>query len=216
MDIVIYNDFLRKKFEQEGGIDVLLRYVVSETCPPIADYRNAIKLIRENKKNYRNSILLIIGADLISQWTQEENDLLDALNEMRDELSDKELAIMHYLNANHIYWRDSDYVDNPAYQDHIMHSMQYQGPFVENRLLLANYYHRSKAPLNVEMLKEAIKNVVHVSYSEDFEKMSDEAFADPQMYINEFILGIERSYVNYESLLERAGVPIERHNSSSL
>ena len=212
MNAVNYNAYLREKFEKDGGIEVLLRYILSETIPPIADFYNAIKIIRENKKIYKNSTLLIIGSHLISEWTVDDNDLLDDLNKMRDELSEKELAIMHYLNANHIFSRSADCTNNPEYQENLMHSLKYRGPFVNNRLLLSNHY-RSKAPFNVQLFKEAIENIVHVSYQEDLKKMTTEAFAEPEAYINEFILGIEQSYVNYESLLEKVGLPIVRHKS---
>ena len=77
MDTVAYNEFLRQKFEKTKDIEVLLRYVISETLSPIGDYENAVKIVREYNDDYQNPILLFIGAYWLIWWYHEkENDCL--------------------------------------------------------------------------------------------------------------------------------------------
>ena len=102
---------------------------------PLEDHVNAVKIIRENKSRHKNSTLFIIGAYLVIDWTWDgaENDLLNDLTEMQDQLSEQELAIMHYLMAEQLT-KGQRCPPDSAYQ-HLLKSMQYKGPFVNNRLL---------------------------------------------------------------------------------
>lgn len=185
-----YNEFLRQKFERTKTVEDLLKYVVSETLPPIADYDNAIKVIRENKVAYKNSTLLIIGAYLITEWTyDEENDLLNDLVEMQDCLSDQELAIMHYLIANHLCGRQS--CRQLTAHQHLLQSMKYKGPFVNNRLLCAGFFsaHHSVEMMDRQMMREALENVVEIHDQKYLDSVTEVYFVEPQNFINEHILG---------------------------
>ena len=91
MTVVELNRYLENKYATSRDIDTLMRYVISETLPPIEDFENAIKIIRNNYKVNINSTLLIIGSYLLSGWSSEKNEMLNTLNEMYLFFSEKEM-----------------------------------------------------------------------------------------------------------------------------
>lgn len=65
-NVVEYNTKLREEYEKTHSLDVLERYVLSETLAPIEDHENAVRLIRESYEHAVSCNLLIIGAFLCS------------------------------------------------------------------------------------------------------------------------------------------------------
>lgn len=189
------------KYEESKAIDVLEKYVVSETISPIADYKNAIEIIRANYCCQVNSTLLIIGAYLASEWSEGHNELLEILNKMYGYLPQKEKMIVHFLNAHHLRFRDPMYKCNPNYKMHLLKSLNGDTPFATNRRYLAELYAGDKAK---EMYTEAMSNVVKVHSKSELEQMTIVQLVEPEAFINEHILGTHISYINYEILCDEA------------
>ena len=208
MDTVAYNEFLRQKFEKTKDIEVLLRYVISETLSPIGDYENAVKIVREYKDDYQNPILLFIGAYWLIWWYHEkENDCLQDLNRLKDRMTEEELAITYYLNASHVRATTSDYAEHPEYRENLLRSIECKVPFVNNRMDLAEI---STGEERERLYAEALNNVVKVNSMEEIMAMPWEAFAEPDKFISEFITGTHPNDTDYKHLVRSAASNNER------
>ena len=205
MDLVEYNEFLRQEFEKNGDIETLRKYVLTEVLAPIYDQENAVRIIRKYKDTYQDPTLLIIGAYVLTEWLFDEihNDFLDDLNQMRDRLTDRELAIMYYLNAYHMEGRREDgyYADRPEYRENLLRSVACKEPLVNNRMDLARI---STEEERKRLYAEALSNVVKVDSLEEIMAMPHEAFAEPDQFINEFITGTHPNDTHYKHLVRSA------------
>lgn len=198
MNIVEYNNIIKQKHENFGGIELLGKYVVSEILSPIEDFENAVNIIRKNYKNGVNSTILIIGAYLISEWLDNDNEMLRILNSIQNYLPIYEQAIISFLNAHHLLFQDENYKDNPKYENYLLDSIgKCDAPFVNNRLYLARLYNGKKAK---KLYEEALSNIVKVNSLIDIKTLKLENYVNPESYIREFITGTYISYINYESI----------------
>lgn len=202
MNIVEYNKLLRQNFEKTGDIKFLLRYVLTEGLDPICDYENMISIIRKYKDAYNNPTLLFIGSYWLSWWFHEKNnDCLNDLNNLKEYMTNEELAITYYLNAFHISCTDRHYATNPDYRNNLLFSMHHEVPFVNNRMRLAEIsFGNEKRQLYVE----ALRNVADVDNSMMIDPISEEIYAEPSEFIGEFITGITPSSAHYCRLLTDA------------
>ena len=201
LDIVAYNKQLCQAYKKNKSIELLEKYVVSETIPPIADYGNAVKIIRSSYSCQVNSTLLIIGAYLTSGWVSGDNELLEILNKMYEHLPLKEQSIICFLNAHHLRFRDDNYIKSHAYQKYLLDSLKNGVSFVKNRVYLAELYTKNDAK---KMYQKAITNIIKVHSAEEIAQMPVEQFVEPQNFINEHILGTHITYLNYETLIEKS------------
>ena len=200
MERTLYNDMLRQEFELRKDIYSLTRFVLSETLTPICDYANAVELIRANFHRCTSGQLLIIGAFLISTWLPQVNDFLQVLNVMHASFPEREQAIIHYLNAYHMFMHEDNYRHNPDYYSELVKSTSFKTKFVYNHYRLAEITSGQAARNNVE---EALQNVIKVYTYEELRGMTTDSLADPQEFINEHILGTHISQPNYELLQQR-------------
>lgn len=201
MDVLSYNRYLSEYFASNPSVEVLSRYVVSETLSPIGDYPHAIKLIRDNYPLYTDTTLLIIGAYLASGWTYERNDLLEMLNNKIEQLSERDKAIVYYLNAYHLRTIDENYIQNPAYLENLCKSTEIRVPFVSNYLYLSEAQEDRKS--SEVLFEQAIRNIQKIYSSEEIAQLAVEQFTSPVFFINEFILRTHLSHVTYESIIRQ-------------
>jgi hypothetical protein len=199
MDVIEYSEKIKVEFMKNGGVDLLSRYVMSEILPPICDYKNAVKIIQSQYKNQITCELLIIGAFLTIQWLTSKNEMLGMLNLMYNFLSDKEKSIINYLNALSISFFDENYKNNKEYHEELIKSVSFDVPFVYNRVRMARLLETKDSN---KYYKEAINNIEKISNEKEIKDMIINDFVDPKNLINEEILGIYLSYVNYNSLLD--------------
>jgi len=199
-----YNERIKHEFENHGGIDLLTKYVMSEILPPIADYENAVKIIKMNCCLQMSGELLIIGAYLAIKWTYSRNELLEVLNLMYDYFPDRDKAIINYLNALQIYTRDKRYKKNNAYWDELSKSIAFNTPFVYNRCKMAEIVDRNTAQ---KYYKDALENVKTVLTEQEIMQLPFEYFLNPQSFIEEHILGTDLSYENYDAIEKNTKLP---------
>lgn len=204
-NVVEYNTKLREEYEKTHSLDVLERYVLSETLAPIEDHENAVRLIRESYEHAVSCNLLIIGAFLCSKWCfgDTDNDLLHILNEMYPQLSPQKKGIVSFLNAHEIYFRDqSHYRTDPQYERLLRQSIDENPDCVRSRAYLAELYsERSRATARA-FYEDAAAHILEVLSAAKLEKMRIEDFLQPEAFIQEHILGTRISYVNYEFYLD--------------
>ena len=193
-----YNKQAKKDFEKYGGIDLLTKYIMSETLSPIEDYGNVVNIIRSNYHKLISGKLLIIGAYSATNWLSSQNELLAILELMYDHMPNTEKAIIHYLKADNIYVKNS-LKENSKYLFELHKSISFTDvPFVNNHRRIAEISSGSDAKKHYNT---ALLNIQKV-YSEDeiSELASLEALLNPQSFINEFILGTHISSVIYEEI----------------
>ena len=195
-----FNKKAKEEFEMHGGINLLTKYVMSETLPPIEDYENAVNIIRANYHSQISGELLIIGAYLAIQWTHSTNEILEILNLMYPYLPEKEKSIVNYLNAQQLYIRDANYLTNEAYRDELIKSIGFNVPFVNNHCKLAEILPLNEARRYYEY---AMKNIVKVNSEEEIMDMTIENFINPDSFINEFILGTDISWLHFDEIKKK-------------
>lgn len=186
MNFIELNRKLQKEYNTNQQINTLLRYVLSEMLPPIEDYENVIRIIRDNYRFNVNSTLLMIGSYTLSEWSQEENEMLHMLNSMSAFLTNKERAITSFLNAHYIRFRDKNYMNNKLYRNYLLESVNIDVPFVFNRLWLAEI---SSVEISKKLKEEALNCVMKVSSSKDINELNVQDFVEPEFFLNEKILG---------------------------
>lgn len=186
MNFIELNRKLQKEYNTNQQINTLLRYVLSEMLPPIGDYENVIRIIRDNYRFNINSTLLIIGSYTLSEWSQEENEMLHMLNSMSTFLTKKEQAIISFLNAHYIRFRDKNYMNNILYRNYLLESVNIDVPFVFNRLWLAEI---SSVEISRKLKEEALNCIMKVYSSKEINELSVQDFVEPEFFLNEKILG---------------------------
>ena len=192
------NKFFKSEYEQYGGIDLLIKYVMSETIAPIEDYTNVANIVKNNVHTQISGDLLIIGAYSAIGWTNPQNELLNVLNVMYPYFPDEGKAIIHYLNSNLIYTK-TNMKGNSDYLNELYKTLDYDVPFVNNRLRIAEHCPKE----SVKYYAEALKNIQVVYSKEDVMQFPIEHFLQPRSFINEHILGTHISYVNYKTLSDK-------------
>ena len=195
------NRKLKDEYEGNGGLELFTKYVMSEALPPIEDYENIVRIIRENYHKQISVDLLIIGAYCAIYWTHSDSEMLEILNLLRPFLPDKQRAIVHYLNAYKLRLLDDDYLSNHIYQTELTASLITNVAFVNSRLMIAELLPEKEAK---KYYSDAVDNVQEVFTEEELGEISQEYSLDPQSFINEFILGTHLIYDKYNEIVKKS------------
>lgn len=197
MTVVEYNDKIRKEYERIKSIELLERYVISETLSPIADFGNAIHIIRSHYVHHTNVSLLIVGAYLISKWTEEDNEMLNALNCIYTQLPNKQKAVTCFLNAYHMYMRTNDFFSSTKCKEWLLESIKLYEQMVNSRLLLAGFFEGLEAK---KIYTEAISHVEKVRSAQEIKKLDVACLSTVEEFVNEHIIGIHLTEENMKSI----------------
>jgi len=191
-DIKMLNKKLQKEFMKDKNYYTLERYVMSELLSPIADYFNAIDIIKKNNNLSEGSNLYYIAAYICAEWMPESKEFLDKLNSMIDMVEDKDKAVIYYLNAYYISCSVENWRKCKNYKFNLLKSVEYSksSNFVNNRFDLANI---SEGEEKQKYLEEAIKNVEKVETKETLNNKTIDYWLSSQRFIDEFILGTHLS-----------------------
>lgn len=205
MDAIQYNRRLAQKFAAEPSAELLSQYAISETMVPIADYESAIALIQDNYPLYTDDSILIVGAYLISTWNTGANKFLEILNEKCEKLPLKEQAIIYYLNACHLRFRDRNYKNNSAYAENLVKSIRTNVPFVRNYFSFAEL--QTTKEETGRLISIAAQNVQKVYSHKEQQQLSFKQLSTSQFFIKEHILGTHLTRQAYELMFGK----IRRH-----
>ena len=194
------NKKLKSEYERHGGLELLTKYIMSETIAPIEDYENVVKIIRENYNEQINVELLIVGAYSALLWMHSSNEMLEILNLMCPFLPDRERSIIHYLNAYKLYITDGDYASQREYYEELYASLIPNVPFVNNRLKIAELLTGTEAQ---KYYTEAMNNIQEIFSKDDVPEFSAKCALSTQGFIDELILG---THITKEQYKEMFGV----------
>lgn len=197
-DIVDYNKYLFNQYKISNDIKIFEKYVISELLPPIGDYINAVKLIRENYSKFISFKLLIVGAYISSEWHIGENEMLDILNKMCEYLSPKYQSMVWWLNAHHLQFYDRNFESNKDYKRFLLNSVECDKSGVFNLLALARIDKKECKYTGDDILKNihTINNPLDENSS-----MTLEQCTDPTFYIEEHIWGTNITDIVYNFVL---------------
>ena len=201
MKVEEYNEYLRKEYEKTKSVELLEKYIISETLSPLEDYQNVIRIIRSNYPININVHLLYIGAYCISGWLIEErNEMLDILNDMYLHLSNRDKSIVCFLNAYQLRFADKKYSHNPKYKEWLLDSIRLNDAVVKSRIYLAALYPQ---PMASEIYAEALARVQKVYEEKEIIEMGVEDFSNIDAFINEHILGTHISTLTLNMITNR-------------
>ena len=196
MNIPELNEKYREEFYQNPNENALGKYFMTELLPPIADYENAMVLVRDNRKCLKGLTLLYLAAELCNSWPLMENVFIQELPTMLPSSDAETKSIIYYLISDYISWTYGR--SDTRVKQYLELSLQYSGSmkFVNNRKYLASYLH-GKDRFN--LLSDAVANIECI-YSDD-DPLPIDYLIDPEREFKEVILGTYISRRNYESLI---------------
>jgi len=192
MNIYDLEQVLRDKINDSA--DDVLNYAILETMPPIADYSNAIKVLKENYSKYHDFRIAVLACFLSSTWENyKSNDFIDIINSFIETSNNQQKSIIYYLNAYDMAYHGEYHPKNAEYTRLLKKSIELSVRFVYNYVRLAKVSDQIQAR---ELIEEALSRVERVYDSKDL--TSD--LISYERYLNEHILGIELSEPNYKAL----------------
>ena len=199
MDIDILNSEKKLKKNSQNSTEDLLQYILFEMQSPIEDYFLAIELLKENYFKNKDLRLAILGAYLSSTWLSfEENIFLMPLDEHLAEADNQNKAIIYYLHAYDMYIKyDGDYPRE--YSDYLQKSVSFSERFVYNYVRLSEVTSGKEARV---LMEQAISNVETV-WNEEQLKKETRTIPKYDDFVDEFILGVDISIFQYESLVAK-------------
>lgn len=201
-DIILYNQYLSEQFQKTKDVHVLERFVLSELCAPIADFPNAIQIIRQNYKEVTSYRLLVIGAHIQPGWDDKQNEFLDILDAMCPFLCSQQQSVIWWLHALDTRIRDEHYKTNEKYREFLTKSVQCDSSSVFNLLEYINIFSHCGFTR-----KDVLNNVQKVYSHEELKSLNLCFFTDPEEYIAEHLLGTRISYLAYQDLLDNKCLP---------
>ena len=199
MDIDILNSEKKLKKNSQNSTEDLLQYILFEMQSPIEDYFLAIELLKENYFKNKDLRLAILGAYLSSTWLSfEKNIFLMPLDEHLAEADNQNKAIIYYLHAYDMYIKyDGDYPRE--YSDYLQKSVSFSERFVYNYVRLSEVTSGKEARV---LMEQAISNVETV-WNEEQLKKEPRTIPKYDDFVDEFILGVDISIFQYESLVAK-------------
>lgn len=190
---------LIEKLTKEITPDLILRFALLYTMPPICDNFTALNIMR--KFDINEFEYLIIGAHLGSEIyvidTIKENYYLNILLDKWDSYSRYQKSIIRYLQA--LYENTLVLIK----KGDLKKAMK----FVSESIDLcseysSNYYLRYLISEDISDKVQACKNVKYVM--KEGVSLSMDELISPELYINETIKNVWITYVGYECLCENA------------
>ena len=199
MDIDILDLEKKLKKNSQNSTEDLLQYILFEMQSPIEDYFLAIELLKENYCKNKDLRLAILGAYLSSTWLNfEENVFLAPLDEHLAEADNQNKAIIYYLHAYDMYIKyDGNYPRE--YSDYLQKSVSFSERFVYNYVRLSEVTSGKEARV---LMEQAISNVETV-WNEEQLKKEPRTIPKYDDFVDEFILGVDISIFQHESLVAK-------------
>lgn len=200
IDVERVNETCKKRYEKNKTEQNIEKYVMSELLSPLEDYYRALRIIDENRERITSLRLFYVAADLSIDWMPGERKWIDSLTKKINEVNNQDKAMIYYLEARYHYRKCGK--ESKEYRDFLEKSVHYsQGfPFVNNRYHLALISCGQEA---IRLLHEAIDNVIIIETEDSLKQKPMDFWLSAQRWIDEFIVGTHRSYVTYETMIEK-------------
>ena len=187
------------KDKSRQSVDDLLRYALFEMKSPIEDYDMALDILVENCGESDDIRPLILGAYLSSTWRSfEVNGFLERLRAHLPSADSQNKAIIYYLHAYDIYIRCKNRCPR-EYAEYLKKSVACSARFVYNFVRLAEVSDSKEA---LQLMEQAVANVEKV-WTEEQLKAAPECELSYERFVDEFILGVDISSLEYNQLVAK-------------
>lgn len=183
-------DLYKKRYLEDPCYENYSHLVMANLLSPYEDYVTAIELVEQTYSRYSDKTLVFVAASLAIDWHVEASKWIGIINAFLVDANDKEKAIIYYLNANYIETTLGRKV--PEYRKNLEKSIDYSTEtyFYNNYRDLANI---SSGAEKEKWRKNAEKNVFAKLNHKQIQELKEDYFLDPNMWVNEHILGIIRT-----------------------
>lgn len=197
-ELFSFQSNLLQGINESNFIEITLQVAILMTLPPVADYNEAIKILKAFSIENEDIRIFIFGSFLSSTWeNHKENDFISKLNSYIDIADNEQKAIINYLNAYDIFMHDNNSNDQNVYKDWLVKSIKPDVKFVYNYYRLAQVSEKKKAK---ELLEKAFSNIEKVYSDEECKGLKIGDFISIDAYLKEHILGIELSQPNFQEI----------------
>ena len=198
MDFTDLNLKYKAAFLSERTVRNLENYVLSEIYVPIADYQNAVNIIRREKISRTSIGLMFVEAYLCFTQLYCESEMLPLLKSSCGRFSPEENATLFYLEALSFF--ESKDASKSRIKECLDKSISYDVLFVSNFLYRAEL--EEDAERKSRLIKKACENVRRVYSAAECENSLDEKdFFDINNYIDAEIKCIDLTEAQAHILL---------------
>lgn len=194
-----YQTLLLNQITEKTITNMVLKITLLQTLPPVADFHEAIKILKAYYKENKDIRVWILGYFLSSQWENYKKNefLLDAEVVLNNANTNQQKAIIYYLMSFDIFMRSAVSEEREKYIELLNRSVQLSEKFTYNYYKLAEVSERKRAK---ELMEKAMSCVERVLNEDECKKLTLDDFTSYEFFLNENILGIDLSDSNYSTL----------------
>ena len=180
--------------------NIILQIAILLTLPPVADYLEAIKLLKRVSLSTNNISAFILGAYFMSEYISDEENyfitiLVDSLESIKN---NKDKSIAYYLIGKDLKKKNRGEESLIWFEK----SIEYGPEYVNNYLELSEL---SSYKDKQQLIDTAKANVRCVLSEKAASEMTVEEICSFDNFVDEFILGIKLTEPVYESYFCSAG-----------
>ena len=187
MDFKNLNLKYKNIFFTNKTIENLEKYVLSEIHPPISDYSNAVKIIRDENRFFSSIQLIILESYFCYTQLYCKSQLFPFLEEAFSTLTKEEKAIFYYLKALSFFEKKQS--SKSMIKEALDKSISYKVPFVSNFLYRAEL--EENETKKDDFLSKGYENVRRIYTVDECKTVLDEKFLfDIKNYIDSEIKSI--------------------------
>lgn len=191
MDVEALNQKYKAAFSADRTVKNLENYVLSEIYAPIADYRNAVDIIRKEKIALSSPGLMSVEAYLCFTQLYCKSKMLPVLKRLSDRLTPDMMAMVFYLEALSFFGNKKSSHDK--IKECLDKSISYDIPFVSNFLDRAAIEENEER--KNELLAKAYKNIRNICSIAECKTLDETYFFDIDNYIDSEIKCIDLNEV---------------------
>lgn len=193
-NLYLYQQHLIKNYVDTNDENIILQIAILLSLPPIADYPEAIKILKKLSLSTGNLNVLILGAYFMSEYVfDEENCFVSALlGSLEGIENSKDKSIACYLIGKDLKKKNHKEESLIWFK----RSIEYGSEYVNNYLELAELLPPQDRQKFVDIAKSNVKCVLS---EKAITKMTIEDFCSFDNFVDEFILGVKLTEPVYES-----------------
>lgn len=178
--------------------DDCIKTALLETLPPIADYSLAIQILKKGYSKFCDIRIAILISFLMSTWENYlKNDFLIILSSSQNIENAETNAIIQYLKAYDIFMHNKVIPYRNEYKRLLKESIRLYPQTVFPYYFLSQVSKKRDA---LWLIDKALSNVIKIESEQDCEQKSTDLLTSYDSFVDENILGVNLTSVNYERI----------------